>query len=66
MMVSPVRAHNHVKGMQSHQRIKRGAEQVGADGQPIVIDQPMPFPRRAQQKDHAQHDGQQPEDAEAS
>ncbi len=58
-------ADDHVKRMQPDQRIKRGAKQISADRQSLVVDQPMPFARRAQQEDHAQHDGQQPEGSEA-
>ena len=57
----PGGAHDHVKGMQPHQRIECRAEQVGADRQTFVVDQAVPLAPRAHQKDHAQHDRKQPE-----
>ncbi len=53
-------ADDHVRRVQAHQRIKRRAEQVGADGQPFVIDQLIPLARGADDKDQPQHDGEQP------
>src|SRR5271154_3177719 len=50
--------------MQTDQRVVRGAKEVGADSQPIVIDQLMPFEPSAAEKDRAQNHGERPPQAE--
>ena len=62
MIESPVRPDKDVEGVQSHQRVERRSKQAGADGQSIVVDQPIPLARRAQDEDRTQHNRQQPPD----
>src|ERR1700685_1418399 len=47
---------NHVKPVQSDQRIVCCSEQVRAYGQPIVVNQPIPFMRRPVKKCCAEYD----------
>src|ERR1700730_11448735 len=56
------RQSNHDMGcVESNQRIEGRPEQVGADGQPIPVDQPVPLPGGTHDEDHAQRDrGRQP------
>src|ERR1700678_4274619 len=53
-------ADNYVTRVQTDQRVERGAKQVGADGQPIVINQLLPFEAGADEKDCAQSHGESP------
>ena len=57
-------ADDDVACMQADQRVERGAKEVGADGQPIVIDQLIPFEPGAAEKDRAQNYGERPPQAE--
>src|SRR5271156_449917 len=42
-------SNDHVARMQTNQGVVRSAEKIGADGQPIVINQLLPFKRGAAQ-----------------
>ena len=58
--------YNHMKAMQADQRIVGRSEQVGADGQPVFENQPVPFARRAVKESGAQRDRPEPPVAESS
>ena len=50
-------AGRHMEGVEAHQRVVRCAKEITADGQVVAHDQLVPLIRRAQQKNHAQHNG---------
>ncbi len=59
-------ADRHVKCMQADKGVVSCPEQVGLDGQALVVDQVMPLAKRAQQKDRSQCDCQKPPQAEGN
>src|SRR5258707_13897423 len=54
-------ADDHVQPVQADQRVVRGPEQVGGDGEAVLVDQPVPFLRGAEQERSAERDREQPE-----
>ena len=50
-----------VKGMQADQRVIGCSEQVGRDRQPVFVDQPVPFLRRAVEEQTTKRNGEQPQ-----
>src|SRR5580704_4000682 len=44
---------NHVRSMQADQRVERSAEEIGADGQPILVDQLVPLHACSDEEDGA-------------
>src|SRR5258708_31408449 len=53
-----------VKRVQPDKRVICCPEQVGRDGQPVLVDQPVPFLRRTKEEQTTQCNGEQPESKE--
>src|SRR6185437_5036019 len=54
----------NVRGMQADQRIKRGSEKIGGDGEVLVIDKVLPLESGSDQEDHAENKSERPEGSE--
>ena len=52
--------------VQTNQRVIGRSKEIRRDRQPMFINQPVPFPRRAEQKEAAKKDRQRPQTQEAA
>src|SRR5262249_1963252 len=50
----------HVRSVQANQRVVRCSKKIRGNGQPVFVDQPVPFLTSAVQKETAENDGEQP------
>ena len=60
------KSHRHMEGVQADQRIVGSPEQIRADRQSVLIDHPIPFPRRSEEERSTQSDGAEPPVSETS
>src|SRR6202795_3655085 len=54
----------NVKGVQANKRVVRSSKKIRGNGQPVFVDQAMPFLARAAQKEGAKSDREKPKDQE--
>src|SRR5262249_18071760 len=54
-------ADDDVERVQADQRVVRGPEQVRGNREPVLVDQPVPFPPRAEQKRSPERDRRKPQ-----
>src|SRR5712671_4880379 len=52
--------YDHVRSVQTNQRVEGGAKETAADGETVVVNQSLPFAARAEKKVGSQRNGCEP------